>query len=564
MGGEEKRAERQEKRAERRGQERLSCEKWSKRSRNHYQWGAEFVNLFRMQILWLFPEFPESYWSYSGALKIAGKKALLPPLGLLTVSAMLPKSWEQRLVDLNVSRLEEKDLAWADYVCISAMGVQWRSAQDLISRAKKAGKKVIAGGPLFTAGYALFQDVDIFVLNEAENTIGQFVADLEAGKPKRIYRTRDFVDMSKSPVPNWPLAPLDDYALASVQFSRGCPFDCDFCNVTAMLGKKPRIKTGDQVIAELDAIWATGWRDRIFFVDDNLIGNKKPLREDLLPKLIAWQKRHGHLQLCTQVSINLADDENLTRLMVEAGFSTVFIGIESPDPKSLEECQKKQNRNRDLIADIKKLQRAGLEVQAGFIVGFDHDTEETFQLQVDFIQESGIVTAMVGQLQAPPGTKLRARMALEGRLRGVSLGDNTDGTTNITPKMGIEPLRKGHAWVMKALYQPEPYYARIRTLLRETPDPSVRRGVRMYDLKAFARASWKLGINGVERKEYWKLLWWTLAHRPRLMSMAVRLAAIGHHHRVMSDELAAAVAAGPAQEASTVESMQASMAAASQ
>jgi radical SAM superfamily enzyme YgiQ (UPF0313 family) len=499
-----------------------------------------------MRILHLFPKFPDSFWSYGGAIKIAGKRALLPPLGSLTVAAMLPREWEQRLVDLNVRDLTDADLAWADVVFISAMGVQWRSAQALIAQAKAAGKHVVAGGPLFTAGYALFQNVDTFMLNEAELTIASLAADLTAGTPKRIYRTREFADMTQSPVPRWDLAERDQYAIMGIQFSRGCPFDCDFCNVTAMLGKKPRIKTGEQIIAELDALYATGWRDRVFFVDDNLIGNKKPLREDLLPKLIEWQKTHGHLQLCTQVSINLADDPEITRLMVEAGFSTVFIGIETSDPESLEECQKKQNRNRDLIADVKKLQRAGLEVQAGFIVGFDHDTAKTFQQQVDFINESGIVTAMIGQLQAPPGTRLRTRMALEGRLRGVSLGDNTDGTTNIVPTMGLEPLRQGHAWMLTALYSPKPYYQRIRTLLRETPPPAFRGSLRGSDLKSFSRACWRLGVMGRERWEYFKLFVWTLTHCRKLLPMAIRLAAIGHHHRVISEDFARRVKAGPA------------------
>ena len=499
-----------------------------------------------MRILHLFPVFPESFWSYRGALQIAGKRALLPPLGSLTIAAMLPADWEQRLVDLNVASLSDAELAWADVVFISAMGVQWQSARDLIARAKAAGKRVVAGGPLFTAGYALFQNVDTFLLNEAEITMPKLVADLIAGTPKRIYRTRDFVDMTTSPTPRWSLADLSKYAIAGVQYSRGCPFDCDFCNVTSMLGKKPRIKTGDQIIAELDALYAAGWRDRIFFVDDNLIGNKKPLREDLLPKLIAWQKIHGHLQLCTQVSINLADDPEITRLMVEAGFSTVFIGIETSDAVALEECQKKQNRNRDLIADCQKLQNAGLEIQAGFIVGFDNDTEKTFQQQVNFIEKSGIVTAMIGQLQAPPGTRLRTRMALEGRLRGVSLGDNTDGTTNIVPTMGIEPLRQGHAWMQTLLYSPKPYYQRIRTLLRETPAPKFRTPLRGVDLQAFFRACWRLGIAGRERLEFIKLVTWTLFHSRHLLPMAIRLAAIGRHHRLIAEDFARRVKAGPA------------------
>ena len=502
--------------------------------------------MIAMNILHTFPNFPESYWSYREAVDLVGKKALLPPLGSVTVAALLPPDWNQRLVDLNVSELTDADIAWADYVFVGGMGVQWKSAQEIIARAKAAGKKVVGGGPLFTAGYALFQEVDHFILNEAELTLKAFIMDVENGNPKRMYRSRDYADMTKSPVPMWSLLDLSKYALMGVQYSRGCPFDCDFCNVTAMLGRMPRIKDAAQIIAELDALYAAGWRDRIFFVDDNLIGNKRHLKEELLPALIAWQKTHGHLQFCTQASINMADDAKMTQAMAEAGFDTVFVGIETSDAASLEECQKKQNRNRDMIADVKKLQRAGIEVQAGFIVGFDHDTDKTFQQQVDFIQESGIVSAMVGQLQAPPGTKLRTRMALEGRLRGMSLGDNTDGTTNIVPKMGVDELRKGHAWVLNTLYTPRIYYRRIKTLLAEYPSPSHPRPIRWNNLKAFGRSLWRFGVVGAERFEYWGLLAWIILRKPKLLSHAVRLAAIGHHQRIMSEQIAAAVEAGPA------------------
>ena len=274
-------------------------------------------------------------------------------------------------------------------------------------------------------------------------------------------------------------------------------------------------------------------------MDDNLIGNRKAAREELLPALIAWQKTHGPVPFCTQASINLADDLDLTRGMVEAGFDTIFVGIESSDPQSLEECQKVQNRNRDLIRDVKKLQRAGLEIQAGFIVGFDHDTPATFQQQMDFIQESGIVSAMVGQLQAPPGTKLHARMATEGRLLGISLGDNTDGSTNIMPKMGLEPLRQGHAWLLNSIYAPKPYYKRIKTLLAEVAPPKASRPLGGKELKACWRALIAYGIVGAERLEFWKLLLWTVLHKRRVLPLAIRLAAIGHHHRRMSEDLVA-------------------------
>lgn len=491
-----------------------------------------------MKTLLISPRFPESFWGYNHALKIVNKQSLLPPLGLLTVAAILPESWDKRLVDVNVRPLTEDDLAWADIVFVGGMGVQWENARDVIARAKAAGKRVVAGGPLFTAGYALFQNVDHFVLNEAELTLPPFIADMEAGRPKRMYRTRDHADMSTSPIPLWKIADLSAYYVAGVQYSRGCPFDCDFCNVTAMLGRKPRIKSAAQVIAELDALYAAGWRGHIFFVDDNLIGNKRALRDDLLPALIQWQKTHGHLPLCTQASVNLADDEPLMESMVEAGFDTIFVGIESSDPAALQECHKGQNRNRDLVAEVKKLQRAGLEVQAGFILGFDHDSDATFQQQVDFIQKSGIVTAMVGQLQAPPGTRLLARLTVEGRVTGISMGDNTDGNTNVLPKMGVEKLRAGHAWVLNTIYSPQYYYERLRTFLAEYPPSRHPQPLNVEDVVGFLRAAWRLGIRGAERTEFWKLLAWTIRHRPSLLGHAVRLACYGYHNRLVAEQVA--------------------------
>jgi radical SAM superfamily enzyme YgiQ (UPF0313 family) len=287
----------------------------------------------------------------------------------------------------------------------------------------------------------------------------------------------------------------------------------------------------------------------VFFVDDNLIGHKSMLRTDLLPALIDWQKSHPHMPFCTQVSINLADDPKMTEAMVEAGFDMVFIGIESSDAASLEECEKKQNCNRDMIADIAKLHRAGLEVQGGFIVGFDHDTADVFQQQIDFIADSGIVTAMVGQLQAAPGTRLKDRLAAEGRLQRGNLGHNTDGSTNFTPTMGLHVLRDGHARVVRTIFSPPVYYQRIRSLLREFPSPQVRRRLTRSDIIAMGRAMVRLGIIGAERAQYWKLLLWTLWHKPRLLAMAVRLAAVGHHHRRMAEKLSATLAITHRQEA---------------
>jgi len=483
-----------------------------------------------MNVLLAYPEIPDTFWSYSHALRFIGKRAVSPPLGLLTVAAMLPVAWSKRLVDLNVARLSDRDLAWADCVMVSAMGIQRASAHALVRRCRAAGKRVIAGGPLFTAERALFEEVDHFILNEAELTLPPFLADLQKGCARRIYETEEYADLRTTPIPMLSLLNQKRYSTMCLQYSRGCPFACDFCSVTAMLGRTPRVKQASQVIAELDALYASGWRGPVFFVDDNLIGPRKALRTELLPALIAWQRRHGPVPLFTQVSVDLADDPELVQQMCRAGFDTVFIGIETPDGESLNECGKRQNRNRDLAANIRSLQRAGLEVQGGFIVGFDHDTPAIFQRQIEFIQKSGIVTAMVGLLQAPPGTTLYQRMAKENRLRGGSTGDNVDGTTNILPRMGLPALSQGYARLLESLYAPRPYYQRVRTFLREYRLPQVRLPVRRMQIRAFVRSIVLLGIAGRERWHYWRLLAWTMLHRPTLLPTAIRLSILGRHY----------------------------------
>jgi radical SAM superfamily enzyme YgiQ (UPF0313 family) len=381
-----------------------------------------------MNILIIYPKFPDTFWSFKYALKFIRKKAAHPPLGLLTVGAMLPDKYQKRLVDVNVDCLTDDDLAWADLAFIGAMAVQRDSAKQIIARCKEKGLKVIAGGPLFTSEPDAFEEVDHLVLDEAELTLPPFLEDLKNGHPQKKYRASGFCDLGHTPPPAWDLIDMKKYASMSIQFSRGCPFNCDFCNVTVLFGHRPRLKSTQQVIAELDRMYDAGWRSNIFFVDDNFIGNKRYLKTRLLPALIEWRKDKKGCVFFTEASINLADDAELMDLMVKAGFDAVFIGIESPNDASLTECQKIQNKNRDLIHDVKTLQRAGLEVQGGFIVGFDSDTQSTFKQLIDFIQRSGIVTAMVGLLQAPPGTRLFDRLKKDNRLLGKTIsGDNVDG-----------------------------------------------------------------------------------------------------------------------------------------
>ncbi len=484
-----------------------------------------------MNILLLYPEFPDTFWSYKHALRFVGKKATFPPLGLLTVAGLLPEDWGKRLVDLNVGKLHEQDLAWADYAFIGGMTVQKASAQRLIARCKAFGLPVVAGGPLFTMEPEVFGEVDHLVLNEAELTLPRFLADLAADRAKRVYDTDGHADMARTPSPRWELLDLKPYHAMAIQYSRGCPFNCDFCNITSLLGRKVRTKTTAQVLGELDALHAYGWHGRVFFVDDNFIGNKRHLKADLLPALGDWRRDKPGVTFQTEASIDLADDAELMALMVDAGFDTVFVGIETPDETSLAECSKKQNVNRDLVADVKRIQRAGLQVQGGFIVGFDSDKPSVFRRQIEFIQKSGIVTAMVGLLQAPKGTRLHQRMADAGRLVGLASGDNVEGTTNIRPIMELTRLREGYHEILDHIYAPRHYYQRIRTLLREYRVPRVRSPLTREDLLAFGRSIFLLGIRGRERFQYWKLLLWTSFRRPALLSLAVTLAISGYHFR---------------------------------
>jgi radical SAM superfamily enzyme YgiQ (UPF0313 family) len=484
-----------------------------------------------MNILLLYPEFPDTFWSFKHALEFVGKRASLPPLGLLTVAARLPRAWSLRLVDANVRRVTDADLAWADCVFISAMIVQRESARRLVARCKERGLRVVAGGPLFTSEYEQFADVDHFVLNEAEQTLGPFLKDWAEGRPRRLYTAEAFPDMHDSPAPMWELLDLKQYASMGIQFSRGCPFNCDFCNVTALFGRRARTKSSAQILAELDGLYALGWRGDVFFVDDNFIGKRLFLKTDLLPALIAWRRGKAGNVFYTEASINLADDQPLMDLMVEAGFARVFIGIETPEEESLAECHKMQNKNRDLLADVKRIQRTGLEVQGGFIVGFDHDGPSIFQRQIDFIQKSGIVTAMVGLLQALPGTRLLERMRAHGRLRGESTGDNVDGTTNIVPTMGVEPLLTGYRQILEHIYAPEYYYERVKTFLREYRVPRIRSKFRYAHVLAAVRSAYRLGIVGRKRLAYWNLILWTQFRRPRLLREAVTLSIYGYHFR---------------------------------
>ena len=491
-----------------------------------------------MRTLLVYPKYPETFWSFNHALKFISKKAAFPPLGLLTVAAMLPDGWEKRLVDMNVSSLSDKDIEWADYVFISAMVVQKDSARDVIERCKKIGVKVVAGGPLFTTEYEEFDGVDHFVLNEAEITLPLFLEGLKNGCAKHIYTADNkWPDVKTTPMPSWELINMRKYSSMSVQYSRGCPFDCEFCDIVVFNGHVPRTKDACQLLAEFDTLYSRGWRGGVFIVDDNFIGNKRKLKEDILPAIIEWMKKKRYpFSLFTEASINLSDDEELMQLMTKANFDTVFVGIETPNEESLSECGKSQNRNRDLVASVKKLQLRGLQVQGGFIVGFDNDSPSIFENQIDFIQRSGIVTAMVGLLNAPLGTKLHRRLKDENRLLTDFSGDNTDCSMNFIPKMELRTLIDGYKKILNTIYSPGKYYERVKVFLKEYKPQQVKVSRPGFEqVKAFARSVWLLGIKEKGRKYYWRLLAWTLVRRPRLFPISVTFAIYGFHFRKVAE-----------------------------
>ncbi|MFC2008920.1 B12-binding domain-containing radical SAM protein [Chloroflexota bacterium] len=489
-----------------------------------------------MRVLLVYPQIPETFWSFKHALKFVSRRASFPPLGLLTVASMLPSSWELKLVDMNVGKLSNRDIRWADYVFLSAMVAQQDSARDIINRCKQERTPVVAGGPLFRVGYESFgfDDVDSLVSGEAEDLIPQLVADMEEGTVQRMYLCADArPDVAHSPVPKWSLVDNRRYEMMSLQYSRGCPFNCEFCDIVVMNGHVPRTKSAHQVLAELDALYAQGWHGAVFFTDDNFIGNKKKLKSEILPAIIKWNRGNGYpFSFVTEASINLADDEDLMQMMSAAGFDVVFVGIESPNEESLVECNKMPNKGRDLLAAVKTIQNRGMQVQGGFIVGFDEDPPSIFRSQIDFIQRSGIVTAMVGMLMAPPGTGLFKRMESEGRLLPSGTGNNTDGSTNIVPKMGLETLIRGYQEVVSTIYSPKPYYERILTFLREYRPRSTRRG--NYSpryIGALIRCMWTIGLKQQGRLEFWRLFAWTLRHKPRCFPMYITFAIQGYHYR---------------------------------
>jgi len=486
-----------------------------------------------MKALLVYPEYPHTFWSFKYALNFISRRASFPPLGLLTVAALLPEEWEKKLVDMNTTVLNDKDIEWADYIFISATTIQKESVRILVSKCKLMKKKIVAGGPLFKIEHEEFDMIDHLVLDEAELTLPVFLRDLRDGNPRRIYQSDQWAHLSDTPVPLWHLIKMKNYASMSIQFSRGCPYNCEFCDVTLLMGRKLRSKSKDQILNELDKLYSCGWRGEVFFVDDNIIGNKVKLKKEIIPAIYEWQNERKHpFTFITQASINLADDDELLRLMVKSGFDTVFVGIESPNEESLAECGKIQNKNRDLTVCVDKMQRSGMQVQGGFILGFDSDPPSIFDSLIDFIQKTGIVTAMVGLLNAPKGTRLYQRLMEDNRIVKLISGDNTDLSINFIPKMNYDELIKGYMKVIDTIYTPKYYYERVIRLLKNLdPLPKGKYKFRVNNIKAFFKSIWFIGIRERGRFHFWKLFFWSLFRHPRTFPLAITFAIYGYHFR---------------------------------
>jgi radical SAM superfamily enzyme YgiQ (UPF0313 family) len=482
-----------------------------------------------MNILLLYPEMPETFWSMKYLMKIINKKSSYPPLGLLTIAKILPDDWTKKLIDLNITSLEPADVEWADYIFISAMNVQTEYVNKAIKECKKYGKTIVAGGPLFTHEYEKFPEIDHFVLNEAEITLPLFINDVKNGTPKKYYTTGEFADVTMSPLPDWNLIDLNKYAYAIVQYSRGCPYMCDFCDVTALFGRRPRTKTAKQIISELEQILSAGHPEMILFADDNLIGNRRDLKNNLLPELIKWRRLNKTAPgFATQVTINLADDEELMRLMIEAGFRHIFVGIETIDEESLESCKKTQNLKRNMLENVRLLQQKGFIITAGFIVGFDTDKETIFNQQLDFIQESGIVMATVNILKAPPGTDLHRKLLLENRL--IEPFDFDENKTNIITKMDKHLLYEGYKKMLDAVYKPQMVYERSKQFLsnygNHKAENPIQKKVSFNDVTVLLRVIYFAGILGKDRSYFWKLIFNTFLYNKKNIVHALLFGAL--------------------------------------
>jgi radical SAM superfamily enzyme YgiQ (UPF0313 family) len=480
-----------------------------------------------MKALLVQPRAPHTYWGFQYSLGIIGKRASLPPLGLLTLAALLPGEWELRLVDLNVEPLTDGDLRWADALLLTGMLVHLESMHEVLGRARRAGVRTVVGGPAATATPAQFADADHIFCGEAEGRLGTLVSALCSGQaPRMIADEGPRPELSAVPPPRYDLLRRSRYVSMSLQYSRGCPFSCEFCDIVELFGRVPRVKSAAQVLGELDALFAAGWRGSLFFVDDNFIGNRKAVLR-LLPEIVRWQREHGFpFELYTEASVDLAAQPVLLQAMVDAGFSTVFVGIETPSAEALRETHKLQNLKSGLADGVHALTRAGLEVCSGFIVGFDSDGPGIFEAQRSFIDSLPMPTAMVGVLMALPGTNLWRRMERERRLRSDAGGDQF-GRPNFLPVLDEQLLLQGYRGLLASLYRPDAFYARCERLLR-TVGKSHSRPPTAAALLMFVRIVWSLGILSRRRRHFWRLFALGL-RRPHTLTRAMTLATQGEH-----------------------------------
>lgn len=481
-----------------------------------------------MNVLLIYPEFPDTYWSFKHALPFEGKRSAYPPLGLLTVASMLPASWDKRVVDANVRPLLQEDIAWADMAMFSGMLVQKPHMVELLAKCRRAGVRTVVGGPITSGAADMGNYADHIVIGEAEDVFPVFLRDLESNNAQRVYRGSELPELYKTPIPDMSLVDIKQYSAMAIQYSRGCPFNCEFCDIIEIYGRRPRTKSVPQVIAELEQLYEMKWRGSVFIVDDNFIGNKKNVRQ-LMPALAKWNKERGRpFTFFTEASVNLADDEPLLGFMRDAGFTRVFLGIETPVESSLREAQKLQNTKRSLLESVHRIQSYGIEVMAGFIVGFDHDPEDIFEKQVEFIEESAIPLAMVGLLQALPGTQLYRRLSREGRLLEDGTGNNSDVRLNFIPNMSPERLVAGYRSIMQRLYTPPAYYKRVSQFL-ERFRPAHHRPRGVNDYVAFLRSVLKQGLMTRGRRYYWRFLWNAATRYRHAFDTAVVLAIMGYH-----------------------------------
>jgi radical SAM superfamily enzyme YgiQ (UPF0313 family) len=454
-------------------------------------------------------------------------------LGLMTIAPLLPKHWQKRLVDTNVRKVTDADIAWADIVLLSGMLVQKKPMIEILERCRRRGVKTVVGGPITSSVEEMNRYADHVVIGEAEELIGPLTADIEAGNAKPVYRAAALPSLEKTPLPEVGLINPKYYSGMAIQYSRGCPFNCEFCDIIEIYGRVPRTKRPDQVLAELDLLYDAKWRGSVFIVDDNFIGNKRKVKE-LLPAISDWNARRGHpFTFFTEASVNLADDKQLLQMMKDASFTRVFLGIETPVESSLKEAQKMQNTRRSLLESVRRIRNYGMEVMAGFIVGFDNDPEDIFDRQVQFIEESAIPLAMVGLLQAVRGTQLYRRLMQEGRILHEGTGDNMDFRLNFVPKMNPERLIQGYQSILERIYSAEAYYQRVRRFLADYP-PTHRQARHLSEYAAFLRSIFRQGILSRDRGAYWKFLIDAATHYRQSFDTAMTLAVMGYHFQTLT------------------------------